>query len=209
VHNDDEIPARQRGELATHQPAHEPATAAAAPDQMATCLNTQLSSTVPFVDLVVEMQTCTIEWEQRTTADHANPERNESRLQALKVVHGAKGYLEMNDAPERVEDLRAMHALLNQLTTVFARATQRAEEMRAGDMPLASTRELPHFRVSGTVLVCDDYSNPTEISLAITIAANTPERAAWLALRQFSKENRLAQPITTWYEGPTTERIAP
>jgi len=166
-----------------------------------------LSSPVPFVDLVQVLQTCATEWDQRTQTDRGDAERNESRLQALKVVDGAKGYLAVNDAPERVEDLRAMHTLLSHLATVFAQATQRAEEVCAGGM--AGVRDLPCFRVSGTVLVQSADSIPTEIPIATTVAANTPDRAAWLALRQFSAANATLHPITEWYDGPVTERVAP
>jgi hypothetical protein len=169
----------------------------------------QLSFPVPFEDLLLELQTRATEWDKHTLADRGDPERNESRLQALKVVDGARGYLMVNDAPERVEGLRAMQVLLSQMATVFAQAAQRAEDVRDGGMSLTGTKDLPCFRVSGTVLVRSTDAIPTEIPIATSIAANTPERAAWMALQHFSAANALPHPVTEWYDGPVTERIAP
>jgi hypothetical protein len=167
----------------------------------------QLPPAIPFVDLILALQACAMEWDQRTQADRRDPERNESRLQALKVVNGARNYLLVNDAPERVEDLRAMQALLHHLADLYAQATQRAEDVCAGCVAPSGANALPCFRVSGTVLVRAADTTPEETPFATIVAANSPERAAWLALVQFSAEHALAD-VPEWYDGPTMERIA-
>jgi hypothetical protein len=163
-----------------------------------------LSLMVPFMDLVRDLHTCADEWDRRTQAERRDPERNESRLQALKVVNGALGYLVVNDASTRVEDLRAMLALLRHLADLFDQATQRAEAVCAGCA--APAEAIPCYLVSGIILVRAAGTSPEAIAITTTIAANTPERAADLALIRYAAEHALGYP-PGWNEGPTVERI--